>query len=191
MTTTVNAQQQWNPNAFDHYLPTEQIQNLVEPSRGGIAQPALSSAPAVDELARPRRGVPLDQGRYWVGSVLTAGVAALAGTIGIVIAQDLLKMPLSLASLGMSGAGMGLYGMLAALLALLAAGLFDGMLAFAPRPVVYYSWLTSLLVVLAVLMPFTAGAAFGAQVALALINLVVGVAIVTLVPVAASNARRS
>lgn len=142
------------------------------------------------EAVRPRVRFPVvDQGRFWVGAVLTSGVAALAGVIGIVIAQDLLKVPLSLASIGLAGAHLGTYGLVAALIALLAALAYDGMLAFAPRPAVYYGWLTGLLVALAVLLPFSAPVAIGSQLALGLINLVVGVAIMVLVPVAASNAR--
>lgn len=121
--------------------------------------------------------------------MLTSGVAALAGVIGLVIAQDLLKVPVSLASIGLDGAHAGTYGLLAALVALLAALAYDGMLAFAPRPAIYYGWLTGLLVALAVLLPFAAPVAIGSQLALGLINLVVGVSIMVLVPVAASNAR--
>ena len=70
----------------------------------------------------------VDQGRYWVGAVLTSGVAALAGVIGLVIAQDLLKVPVSLASIGLAGAHVTTYGLVAALVALLAALAYDGML---------------------------------------------------------------
>jgi hypothetical protein len=147
---------------------------------------AVDAAEAVRPTGRYRV---VDQGRFWVGAVLTSGVAALAGVIGLVIAQDLLKVPVSLASIGLSGASVATYGLLAALIALLAALAYDGMLAFAPRPAVYYGWLTGLLVALTVLLPFAAPVAIGSQLALALINLVVGIAIMVLVPVAASNAR--
>ncbi len=142
------------------------------------------------EAVRPTgRFTVVDQGRFWVGAVLTAGVAALAGVIGLVIAQDLLQVPVSLASIGLTGAHVSTYGLLAALVAMLAALAYDGMLAFAPRPAVYYGWLTGLLVTLTVLLPFATPVAIGSQLALALINLVVGVSIMVLVPVAASNAR--
>lgn len=136
-----------------------------------------------------RKGIRVDQGRYWVGALLTSAVAAMAGVIGIVIAQDLLRVPLSMASIGLAGAGAGTYALVAVLVAMLASLAYDGMLMFAPRPTVYYCWLAGLLTALAVLLPFTAPVAIGSQAALAIINLVVGVAIMTLVPVAATNAR--
>jgi hypothetical protein len=176
------------PPAAEMHRPSVAPVRHVQPTavpRSRLQQPA-DAGEAVRPTGRYRV---VDQGRFWVGSVLTSGVAALAGVIGLVIAQDLLKVPVSLASIGMAGAHVGTYGMVAALVALLAALAYDGMLAFAPRPAIYYGWLTGLLVTLAVLLPFAAPVAVYSQLALALVNLVVGVSIMVLVPVAASSAR--
>ncbi|WP_111766068.1 hypothetical protein [Nakamurella deserti] len=176
------------PVGGTHYRSFPVPVSRVEPA---YDTPAGSLQP-VDTAAAVRpagRFAVVDQGRFWVGAVLTSGVAALSGVIGLVIAQDLLKVPVGLASIGLGGAHVGTYGLLAALVAMLAALAYDGMLAFAPRPAVYYGWLTGLLVALAVLLPFAAPVAIGSQLALALVNLVVGVSIMVLVPVAASNAR--
>jgi len=157
-------------------------QQYTAPRPAQVAEPQLTAPQA-------RRGVPVDQGRYWVGALLTSGVAAMAGVIGVLIAQDLLRVPLTMSSIGLGAAHMSTYGLFAAVVALLAAGAYDAMLLFAPRPTIYFCWLTGLLTALAVLLPFTVPVAIGAQVALAIINLVVGVAVMTLVPVAATNAR--
>ncbi len=107
---------------------------------GVVSRPASSAQ-------RPR----MDQGRFWVGAVLTAVVAGLAAVIGLVVAQDLLRVPLSLGAIGLPGAHVGSYGLLVAVVALLAAVAFNGMMAFAPRPTVYYGTLAGLLTALAVL----------------------------------------
>jgi hypothetical protein len=131
----------------------------------------------------------VDHARFWVGAILTSTVAALAGVIGLVIAQDLLHVPLTLSSTGVPSVQVGTYGVLIGLVSMLAAVLYAGMVAFAPRPTVYYGALTGLLTALAVLLPFTAAASLTGQLALAAINLVVGVLIMTLVPIAAVNAQ--
>lgn len=164
---------QFAPDRFDEPLP-----------RGPVAPEQT-----VPPVTPPRKGIRVDQGRYWVGVLLTSAVAAMAGVIGIVIAQDLLKVGLSMASIGLAGAGAVSYAMVAVMITLLAALAYDGMLMFAPRPTVYYCWLAGLLTTLAVLLPFTAPIALGSQAALAVINLVVGLAVITLIPVAATNAR--
>jgi len=176
------------PVGGTHYRPFPMPVRRVEPVYDTPAGPqqAVEAATAVRPTGRFQV---VDQGRFWVGAVLTSGVAALAGVIGLVVAQDLLKVPVSLASIGLGGAHLGTYGLLAALVAMLAALAYDGMIAFAPRPAVYYGWLTGLLVALTVLLPFAAPVAVGSQLALAVVNLVVGVSIMVLVPVAASNAR--
>jgi hypothetical protein len=130
----------------------------------------------------------MDQQRFWVGAILTSAVAGLAGVIGLIIAQDLLHVPLTLSSTGVPILHVGSYGTLIGLFSMLAGVLYAGMVAFAPRPTVYYGTLTGLLTALAVLLPFTASGSLTAQLALAAINLVVGVLIMTLIPIAAVNA---
>ncbi len=125
--------------------------------------------------------------RYWVGAGITAVLAALASLIALVIAQGIVHVPVVLGSSSVHAA---VYGLSAAGIALLAAALFDAMIHIAPRPLTYYSWLGSIVTVLATLLPFTSSAGLHSQIALAATNFVVGVIITLLVPVAASNARR-
>jgi Family of unknown function (DUF6069) len=129
----------------------------------------------------------IDQIRYWVGAGITAVLAALVSLIALVIAQGIVHVPVVLGSNSVHAA---VYGIAAAGIALLAAGLFDAMLQVAPRPLTYYSWLAAIITVLATLLPFTANVGLHSQIALAATNFAVGVVITLLVPVAASNARR-
>jgi hypothetical protein len=133
-------------------------------------------------------GTRLDPARYWVGGALTAVVAALAGVIGLIVARGILHIPVLLPhsmTVGLAAA----YGLASAGIALVAALLYFGMLHLAPRPGLYYGWVVGLFTVLAVLLPFTAPAMLSAQIAFAAMNLLVGLVILTLVPVSADNAR--
>ena len=131
--------------------------------------------------------VRIDQIRYWVGAGITAVLAALVSLIALVIAQGIVHVPVVLGSNSVHAA---VYGIAAAGIALLAAGLFDAMLQVAPRPLTYYSWLAAIITALATLLPFTANVGLHSQIALATTNFAVGVVITLLVPIAASNARR-
>ena len=127
--------------------------------------------------------------RYWVGASITALIAALTALIGMVVARDLLHIPLATGA-GTPGLSTVSYGVGVVGIALLAAGLFDGMLQVAPRPAAYYGWLTAVITVLAGLLPFTLAMSLHAQLALALTNVAVGIMIAVGMPLAADNAER-
>ena len=111
----------------------------------------------------PRAAAPrlrLDQMRYWVGAVITAIVAALAGVVGLVITHGIAHVPVLTQDNGLLTPVHAVsYGLLAAGIAFVAAALYNAMLHIAPRPTLYYCWLTGLLTVLATLIPFTMSAA--------------------------------
>jgi hypothetical protein len=136
----------------------------------------------------PAAGPKLDQVRYWVGAGITAVITALVSLVGLVIAQGILRVPVDIGSNPVHAAA---YGLCAAGIALLGAALFDGMLHIAPRPLTYYSWLAAIVTVLAGLLPFTGSAGLHSQIALSITNVCVGIIVTLLVPVAASNARRT
>ncbi|GGM10431.1 DUF6069 family protein [Nakamurella endophytica] len=202
MTQTVDPRAPWTPDHTELLRPAAPQADLRQPPAAPGYRPA---PPAGDPLYVPTtwsqpgyrpepvdlpisRGPRLDQARFWVGSILTAAVAGMAGVIGMVVAQGVLRVPVVLPDTD-AALHIGTYGMIAALISMLAALVYDGMVAFAPRPTMYYGWLTGLLTALAVLLPFTTTASLVSQLVLAGTNLVVGVVIMTLVPVAASNAR--
>ncbi len=141
-------------------------------------------APAV----RPAERV--DQARYWTGAALSALIAGLAGVAGLVAAHGIAHVPVLLArGTTLTPVHATVYGLLAAACALAAAALYAGMLRLAPRPSTYYSWLIGMLTLLAVLLPFTSTVALSSQIAFSAINLLVGLIVMVLVPLAAVHAR--
>jgi Family of unknown function (DUF6069) len=132
----------------------------------------------------------IDQTRFWVGALLTALMAALGGIIALVVAKGIVHVPvLFVGGSGLVPVHAAVYGLATALIALAAAGLYNGMLHVAPRPTVYYCWLIGLLTLLAGLLPFTTTAVLSSQIALAAMNVLVGLIILVMVPLAAENAR--
>ena len=67
--------------------------------------------------------------------------------------------------------------------------LYAVLVNFAPRPGLYFGWIVGLVTLLAALLPLTTGAVIVDHLALAGINLVVGLVITGLVPVAAVRSR--
>ena len=72
--------------------------------------------------------------------------------------------------------------------ALVATGLMHLLLVSTPRPFRFFAWIVALLVLVAVLAPFTTGASLDTKVATAVINLAIGLAIGSLVPCVARSA---
>jgi hypothetical protein len=134
----------------------------------------------------------LDMRRLWVGGVATAVVAALIVLVGVVIARGILGIsvlaPASAGDLGTSATAV--YAVFAAACALLATGLLNLLLLGAPRPLAFFTWITALAGVLAVTMPFTQGAPLSSKVFTALINLIVTVAVISLLNGVARSALR-
>jgi hypothetical protein len=143
-----------------------------------------------DGTGRPRQ--PLDAARLWTGGLATAVVAALVALVGVLIARGLLDIPV------LAPSGEGALGdadtvrlaILAAVAALAATGLMHLLLVSTPRPFRFFSWIVSLLTLVAVLAPFTTDAELATQVATAAIGLAVGIAIGSLVSGAARSAIR-
>ena len=121
-------------------------------------------------------------GRVWAGGVATAVVAALVVILGVYIARHILNIsvlaPKAAGSLGNSTTAV--YALVAALGALVATALLHVLLLGAPRPLRFFSWITGLAIVLAVVAPFSEMAEWQSKVATAVINLAVGVAVLSL-----------
>jgi Family of unknown function (DUF6069) len=136
---------------------------------------------------------PVDAARLWTGGLATAVVAALVAVVGVVIARGLLDVPVLApereGALGDSTTVR--LAVLAAAAALGATALMHLLLLSTPRPFRFFTWIISLLTLLAVLAPFMADATLATQVATAAIGLVVGMAIGSLVSGAARSAIRS
>jgi Family of unknown function (DUF6069) len=119
----------------------------------------------------------------WAGGAAAAVVAALVAVVGIVIARGLFDIPV------LAPKGEGTFGdastwgmaLAAAGAALVATALLQVLLLYTPRPFAFFGWIITLVTAVVVLVPFQADAGIAAKVATAVINLLIGIAIGTLV----------
>ena len=145
--------------------------------------------PMPAESAGPR--VRVDYGRYWVGAALTAAVATLVGILAIVIVKDVFHRSITVIDQqGAFAVHVGTYALLTAVISIVTSALFLGIVHFAPRPGLYFAWIGALAVLFTVVIPFTMPLSLASQATFAGINLLVGVAIITLVPVSAKSSIR-
>jgi hypothetical protein len=130
--------------------------------------------------APPPDGRPsVDAGKVWSGGVATAVVAALVALVGVLVCRWLFGIPL------LAPKSDGAYGdvhttdlvLFAAAAALVATALMHLLLMSTPRPTTFFSWIIGLATVLAVLLPFSTSAPLTAKVATAVVDLVLGIAI--------------
>jgi hypothetical protein len=140
-----------------------------------------------------RGRIRVDAGRLWTGGLATALVAALVAVVGVLIARGLFDVPVLAPTRegALGNANTARLAILAAAAALVATGLMHLLLLLStPRPFRFFTWIVSLLTLLAVLAPFMTDAKLATQVATAAIGLVIGMAIGSLVSGAARSAIR-
>jgi Family of unknown function (DUF6069) len=147
-------------------------------------------------LYQPETGAPqpsVDAGRLWAGGVATALVAALIAVVGILVARGLFDVAiLARKSAGVWGdASTGWYAVGAAVASLAATALIQLLLLYTPRPMRFFGWVVGLATVGAVMAPFVTEADARSKVATAVLNLVLGIAIGTLVSGSARSATRT
>jgi Family of unknown function (DUF6069) len=133
-----------------------------------------------------------DSGQFWAGGVATAVVAALIALVGILICRWTLNIPI-LAPAGDGAWGdahTGEYVLVAALVALVAAGLLYLLMLSTPQPALFFRWIIGLVTLIAVVYPFSSGAPLDQKVATAAVNLVLGVAIGSLLTATSARAIR-
>jgi hypothetical protein len=134
----------------------------------------------------------VDAKTLWSGGVATAVVAGLIALVGILVCRWLFKIPI-LAPSGdgawgdASTAG---YVVASAAIALAATGMMHLLLLAAPYPRVFFGWIIGLATVVAVVYPFSTTAPMSQKLATAAVNLVLGVAIGTLVAEVSRRAGR-
>jgi len=134
----------------------------------------------------------LDAGRLWAGGLATAGVAALIAIAGILLARGVLEIPV-LAPQGdglWGNANTMTYALAAGGAALAATGLLHVLALTTPRSPRFFGWIMGLLTVIAAVLPLTSEATTASRVATATINLVLGLAILSILNGVARTAFR-
>ena len=148
--------------------------------------------PADLDIDGPVAPPQLSASRLWAGGVATAVVAALVVIAGVYIARSILGIavlaPKAAGSLGSSTTAV--YAAVAAAGALLATGLLHVLLLETPRPLSFFTWITALADLILVVAPFSQPAALPSKVFTAVINLVAGVAVISLLTGVARGARQ-
>jgi hypothetical protein len=139
------------------------------------------------------RGRPaVEAGTLWAGGLATAAVAGFGYAVGVVIARGVFDIPvLAPKSAGIAGdASTWQFALIAFAAGLAATALLHVLLVATPRPYSFFSWIVGLATALVTALPFTQRAPLSAQVATALINLVVAVLIGSLLRGVAGRAVR-
>ena len=145
------------------YVPQQQGAVPTEPER--VVSPA-----------DPRLTV--EAGRFWAGAAATALVAALIGLIGVLVferifAIDLVPPP----DVFSTGSQQAAWAIDAAILALLAAGLLHVLILSTPRPRAFFGWIMALVIVVITALPFAWSSDATAAAVSGLINLLIGIAV--------------
>jgi hypothetical protein len=134
----------------------------------------------------------VNAGRLWAGGIATAVVAALAVVAGVYIARNVLGVavlaPKAAGSFGSSPTAV--YAVVAGASALVATALLHVLLLGTPRPLNFFWWITALADVIAVAAPFAQPADLPSKIFTAVINLIVGVAVISLLTGVARSAVR-
>jgi hypothetical protein len=146
--------------------------------------------PRQDPEPEPTRRV--DARPLWSGGVATAVVAALIALVGILVCRWLFNVPiLSPRREGAWGNASTVgYVFAAAACALVATALMYLLLISTPYPRVFFGWIIGLATLVAVVYPFSTTAPLSQKLATAVVNLVLGVAIGTLIAEVSRRATR-
>jgi hypothetical protein len=144
----------------------------------------------IPEPTGPRRR--MDVGQLWSGGAATAVVAALIALVGILVCRWLFNIPiLAPRREGAWGdASTAGYCLSAAAIAIVATAIMHLLLIATPRPTVFFDWILGLATVVAVVFPFSTTAPMSQKFATAVVNLVLGIAITTLISSVAARAVR-
>lgn len=133
-----------------------------------------------------------DAAQFWAGGVATAIVAALIALVGILICRWTLGIPI-LAPAGEGAWGnahTGEYVFGAALVAIVAAAVLYLLEFGAPAPRLFFGWIMGLVTLAGVVYPFSTGAPLEQKGATAVVNLVLGIAIASLLSAVSARAVR-
>jgi Family of unknown function (DUF6069) len=123
----------------------------------------------------------VDAGRLWAGGAATAVVAALIALVGVLIGEGLFDLQMVEPPLLPVGESFALrYAVTAAVLALVATGIGHLLGLTTPRPGSFFGWIVGLGTLVGVVLPFALDGTLAGQVATAVVNLVIGLCVLSL-----------
>jgi Family of unknown function (DUF6069) len=129
----------------------------------------------------PGKRVVIDAPRLWGGGLATAVVAALVAAVGVLVCRDLLHVKLvEPPLLKITDSFAGNYAITAFVAALLATGLAHLLSVVTPRPRIFFGWIVALVTVVTMVLPFTLDGNIKGKICAALINMVIGLCIASL-----------
>jgi hypothetical protein len=134
----------------------------------------------------------MDVGQLWAGGAATAVVAALIALAGILVCRWLFKVPILAPERegAWGNASTAGYCLAAAGGAIVATAIMHLLLIATPRPKVFFYWILGLATLVAVVFPFSTTAPQSQKFATAAVNLVLGIAIMSLIGSVATRAVR-
>jgi hypothetical protein len=134
----------------------------------------------------------VDGRTLWSGGVATAVVAALIALVGILVCRWLFTIPILAPKRdgAWGAASTAGYVFASAAVALFATALMHLLLLSTPRPQTFFTWIIGLATVIAVVFPFSTAAPASQKAATALVNLVLGIAIGSLLSGVSMRATR-
>jgi len=139
----------------------------------------------------PRRQPLVDAGRLWAGGAATAVVAALIAIVGVLIGEGVLDVEMVRPPLLPVGDSFWVqYACTAAVLALVATALAHLLATTTPRPRAFFGWVVGLATVVGMVLPFTVEGTLAGRLVTAILNLVIGVSILSLLSSVVSRTLR-
>jgi hypothetical protein len=129
----------------------------------------------------PGKRVVIDAPRLWGGGLATAVVAALVAAVGVLVCRDLLHVKLvEPPLLKITNSFAGNYAITAFVAALVATGLAHLLSVVTPRPRIFFGWIVGLVTVVTMVLPFALEGNLKGKICAALINMVIGLCIASL-----------
>jgi hypothetical protein len=129
----------------------------------------------------------------WTGGAATALVAALVAIVGVLIIRGVLSIPI-IAPANTTGAidyvGAGWLAGFAALGGLVATAVMHVLLLFAPQPMAFFGWIIGLVTLAFAVWPFTVRVGSDVRIANAVLHVVIGIAIGTLLVMTSDQSMR-
>jgi hypothetical protein len=134
----------------------------------------------------------LDAVQLWAGGIATAIVAALIALVGILICRWLFGIPIL--APGRDGAWgnahTGEYVLAVAIITLVTTAVMSLLILGTPSPGLFFGWIVALATLVAVVYPFSTGAPLAQKAATAIVDLVIGIAIGSLLGAVATRSVR-